>query len=50
MNDCKARGVYFLMQADNIRLEKVCLSGKYSFQYIKDSFFSDCVFDSKDIF
>lgn len=50
MNDCKAVGEYFLMQADNIRLEKVCLSGKYSFQYIKDSFFSDCVFDSKDIF
>ena len=50
MNDCRAEGEYFLMQAGNIHLEHVSLSGKYSFQYTKDSVFSDCVFDTKDIF
>lgn len=50
MKDCTAQGEYFMMRSDHLRFDHVQLKGKYSFQYIEDSVFEDCVFDTKDAF
>ncbi len=47
---CSAAGEYFLMRAERIRATDLALRGKYSFQYITDSVFENCVFDTKDAF
>ena len=36
--------------SDRLRFEDVQLHGKYSFQYIQDSIFEHCDFDTKDAF
>lgn len=41
---------YFMMRSDNLRFDSVTLKGKYSFQYIEDSLFENCSFDTKDAF
>lgn len=38
------------MRSDHLIFRNVHLNGKYSFQYITDSVFEDCVFDTKDAF
>ena len=38
------------MRSDHLYFDKVRLKGKYSFQYIADSVFTGCEFDSKDAF
>ena len=38
------------MRSDHLCFDKVKLKGKYSFQYITDSIFTDCDFDTKDAF
>ncbi len=50
MTDCTAESEYFMMRSDHLRFSKVDFKGKYSFQYIEDSVFEDCVFDTKDAF
>ncbi len=50
MKDCTVQGEYFMMRSDRLNFTKVQLKGKYSFQYIQDSVFEDCVFDTKDAF
>lgn len=50
MEDCTAESEYFMMRSDHLAFRNVCMKGKYSFQYIKDSVFEDCVFDTKDAF
>ncbi len=50
MKDCRVESEYFMMRSDNLNFSGVHLKGKYSFQYIKDSVFEDCVFDTKDAF
>ena len=39
-----------MMRSDHLTFQKVRMKGKYSFQYISDSVFEDCAFDTKDAF
>lgn len=41
---------YFMMRSNHLNFYNVYLKGKYSFQYIEDSVFENCVFDTKDAF
>lgn len=50
MKDCTAQSEYFMLRSDHLDFERVNFKGKYSFQYISDSVFTDCVFDTKDAF
>ncbi len=50
MTDCTAESEYFMMRSDHLNFSKVNFKGKYSFQYIENSVFEDCVFDTKDAF
>ena len=50
MEDCTAESEYFMMRAECLTFRDVRLKGKYSFQYIVDSVFENCVFDTKDAF
>lgn len=50
MEDCTAQSEYFMMRSDHLQFRDVRMKGKYSFQYIEDSVFEHCVFDTKDAF
>lgn len=50
MVDTTARGEYFMLRSRNLHFSHVRFQGKYSFQYIEDSVFENCVFDTKDAF
>lgn len=50
MKDTTAQGEYFMMRSDHLKFDNVTLKGKYSFQYITDSVFTNCNFDTKDAF
>lgn len=50
MEDCTAESEYFMMRSDHLTFRDVPMKGKYSFQYITDSVFENCVFDTKDAF
>ena len=50
MKKCHAESEYFMMRSDHLDFSQVTLKGKYSFQYISDSMFEDCEFDTKDAF
>ena len=50
MADSSAESEYFMMRSDHLNFERVQLKGKYSFQYIEDSVFNGCNFDTKDAF
>ena len=50
MEDCTAESEYFMMRSDHLNFRDVRFKGKYSFQYITDSIFDNCVFDTKDAF
>ena len=50
MEDCTAESEYFMMRSDHLNFRDVRFKGKYSFQYITDSIFDHCVFDTKDAF
>lgn len=50
MKDTTAESEYFMMRSNKLAFEQVRLKGKYSFQYIEDSVFDHCVFDTKDAF
>ncbi len=39
---------YFMMRSEDLAFRRVQFQGKYSFQYIKNAVFEDCVFDTKD--
>ena len=39
-----------MMGSDHLRFDHVSMKGKYSFQYIEDSVFENCDFDTKDAF
>ena len=41
---------YFMMRSERLNFRNVALKGKYSFQYIQDSVFEGCTFDTKDAF
>lgn len=50
MKDTNVRSEYFMMRSDHLTFDHVKLQGKYSFQYITDSVFTNCEFDTKDAF
>ena len=50
MEDCTVQSEYFMMRSDGLTFRNVQMKGKYSFQYIEDSVFDHCVFDTKDAF
>ena len=50
MEDCSAESEYFMMRSANLHFRRVRMKGKYSFQYIRDSIFENCEFDTKDAF
>ena len=50
MRDTSVQSEYFMMRSEGLRFENVELKGKYSFQYISDSLFENCRFDTKDAF
>lgn len=50
MKDTNAVSEYFMMRAQNLRFMNVELKGKYSFQYMKNAYFENCVFDTKNAF
>ncbi len=50
MDRVHAAGEYFMMRSERIRARDTSLTGKYSFQYITDSVFENCRFDTKDAF
>lgn len=50
MEDSMAVSEYFMMRSEDLAFRRVQFQGKYSFQYIKNAVFEDCVFDTKDVF
>ena len=50
MKNCDVQGEYVMMRSDGLDFTDVRLKGIYSFQYIQDSVFENCVFDTKDVF
>lgn len=50
MSSCKAQSEYFFLRGERLKFDRVDFQGKYSFQYITDSTFTNCVFDTKDAF
>lgn len=50
MEDTSASGEYFMMNSRMLKISRISLEGKYSFQYIEDALFEDCTFDTKDAF
>lgn len=50
MKDSTAESEYFMMRSNHLYFKNVNMKGKYSFQYIEDSVFEDCVFNTKDAF
>ncbi|MCR5486996.1 MAG: DUF3737 family protein [Lachnospiraceae bacterium] len=50
MTDTDVQSEYFMMRSSHLSFDHVRLTGKYSFQYITDSIFTDCEFDTKDAF
>lgn len=50
MEDTKAVSEYFMMRSEDLEFCRIEFQGKYSFQYIKNSTFENCVFDTKDAF
>ena len=50
MANCTAESEYFMMRSTDLHFKGVKLNGKYSFQYIENSVFENCEFDTKDAF
>ena len=50
MKDTSVQSEYFMMRSSHLYFSNVSLVGKYSFQYITDSEFENCNFDTKDAF
>ena len=50
IKNSKCNAEYFMMRSRNLEFDNVYMTGKYSFQYIEDSVFTNCNFDTKDAF
>ena len=50
VKDSKFVSEYFMLRARKLDFSGVDFKGKYSFQYIEDSVFENCNFDTKDAF
>ena len=49
-NDSHAEGEYMFMRSNDLHFENFEMKGKYSFQYIENASFENCIFDTKDAF
>ena len=50
VEDCTAQSEYFMMRGMDLHFRNVKFQGKYSFQYIENSVFEHCFFDTKTPF
>ena len=50
IRDSKAESEYFLMRSSDITIDRFELTGKYSFQYVKNMQITDSVLNTKDAF
>ncbi len=50
MKNSHVQSEYFMMRSERLTFDQVMFNGKYSFQYITDSVFTNCEFDTKDAF
>ncbi len=50
MKDSEIESEYLFFDSRNVKLERVKMKGKYSFQYMKNLEITDCVLDTKDAF
>ena len=50
MKNTSASSEYFMMRSEHLTFDHVTMTGKYSFQYITDSVFTNCEFYTKDAF
>ncbi|MCR5167172.1 MAG: DUF3737 family protein [Oscillospiraceae bacterium] len=50
MTDTSVQSEYFMLRAEDIEFRRVHLTGKYSFQYVKNAVIEECIFDTKDAF
>lgn len=50
LTDSQIESEYLFFDSRNVKLERVKMKGKYSFQYMKDLEITDCVLDTKDAF
>ena len=50
MEGCAVESEYFMMRSAGLQFYDVRMKGKYSFQYIEDAIFQNCIFDTKDAF
>lgn len=47
MENSTVRSEYFMMRSENLKFRDIEFKGKYSFQYIKNSVFENCVLIQK---
>lgn len=50
ISDSSVKSEYFMLRSGALDFNNVTLCGKYSFQYVTDSRFENCNFDTKDAF
>ena len=50
MEDSAAVSESFMMRSEDLTFRNMNLTGKYSFQYIRNAVFENCTFDTKDSF
>lgn len=50
LTDSEIESEYLLFDSRDVKLERVKMKGKYSFQYMKNLEITDCVLDTKDAF
>ena len=50
MQDCTAESEYCMLRASGLEMKNLRFKGKYSFQYIENAVFEDCILDTKDAF
>lgn len=50
MENSFVQSEYCMMRSSEINFNNVNFKGKYSFQYIENAVFSECIFDTKDAF
>lgn len=50
MDNTAVESEYFMLRAEQLVFRDVRLKGKYSFQYIRNGLFENCILDTKDAF
>jgi len=50
MDNTAVESEYFMLRAEELAFRDVRFKGKYSFQYIRNGLFENCILDTKDAF